>query len=341
MHRIFIHHRSPHHSSHSGYAKLLAYIDGKVIDGKEAKVPYKLSKYFSSRKSNKAGNYDSSSVNKDLELFKTLQGHANENTIIHYLNAERDIRYNLKFKKKSSAVKFVATFHKPPSVLKDRITNTKYLKKLDAAICVGENQVSFIKDWLGLDNVVYIPHGVDTDFFVPDATAQKEHSILVVGQHLRDFEMINKTIPKFLDYDKSLKIIVVGIPSALKKVIEHNSVVKKSGVDDQHLKRLYQTSKLLFLPLEDVTACNSILEAMACGLPIVTNKVGGNETYLEGTQSCFENDLDLLVEEVIRLLKDDTLQKEKGQRLREKAMEYDWKTIAQQIEDFHKKILSI
>jgi glycosyltransferase involved in cell wall biosynthesis len=307
MHRIFIHHRSSHHSSHSGYARLLSYIKGNIIDGNKTPIPYKISKFISSNLSAKAGNYDSLSLNKEWELYTSLRHKKHNKSIVHYLNAERDIRYNLKFKKKSSDVKFVATFHKPPSVLENRITNTNYLKKLDAAICVGENQVSFIKNWLGLDNVIYIPHGVDTDFFVPDATAQKEHSILIVGQHLRDFEMINKAIPKFLDYDKSLKIRVIGIPSALKKVIEHKSVVKQSGVDDQHLKRLYQTSKLLFLPLEDVTACNSILEAMACGLPIVTNKVGGNKTYLEGTQSCFENDPDLLVEEVIRLLKDETL----------------------------------
>ena len=223
MHKIFIHHRSRHHSSHSGYAKLLDYMDAKIVDGLETGMPYKLSKLISSNISTTAGIYDSQSVNKEVELFKMLRSNSKEKTLVHYLNAERDIRYNLKFKKKYPDTKFVATFHKPPAILKEKITNTKYLKKLDAAVCVGENQVDFIKDRLGLEQVQYIPHGVDTHFFKPDDSLEKENCILFVGQHLRDFEALNWAIPKFEKFDPSLNIKVVGIPSALKKVQENKT----------------------------------------------------------------------------------------------------------------------
>ncbi|MFD0933327.1 glycosyltransferase family 4 protein [Psychroflexus salinarum] len=340
MHKLFVHHRSPHHSSYSGYAKLLAYMEGKVIDGKDSKLPYKLSKYFSSRTSNEAGNYDSSSVQKELELFKSLKKTSKDKCLVHYLNAERDIRYNLKFKKNYPNTKFLATFHKPPSVLKERITETKYLRKLDAAICVGSNQVEFIKEWLGIDQVSYIPHGVDTEFFKPYPDVEKEHCILFVGQHLRDFEVLNWAIPKFQAYDKTLKIKVVGMPFALKKVKDSKNIIKLSGVGDEDLKRLYQTSKLMFLPLQDGTACNSILEAMACGLPIVTNAVGGNNAYLEGTHSCFENNAEVLFQEVINLLEDEKQGETKSILLREKALDLDWKVVAKQIGEFHKSVHS-
>ena len=340
MRKIFIHHRSGHHSSHSGYAKLLDYMEAKIVDGLKTSIPYKLSKFISVKISATAGNYDSQSFNKEVELFKSLKNSSQEKSIVHYLNGERDVRYNLQFKKNYPSTKFVATFHKPPSVLKEKITNLKYLNKLDAAVCVGKNQVDFIKSWLDLEQVQYIPHGVDTNFFKPNESLEKEHCILFVGQHLRDFETLNWVIPKFEKFDPNLKIKVVGIPSALKKIQENKNVIKLSGIDDNTLKRLYLTSKLLFLPLIDGTACNSILEAMACGLPIVTNKVGGSEAYLKGTHSCFENDREILYQQAINLLEDSEKQKIQSFKVREKTQEYDWRQVAKQIENFHQKVIT-
>lgn len=338
MHKIFIRHRSKHHSSYSGYAKLLEYVDAEIIDGHQTKLPFKLAKWFSDQIPTTSGNYDSQSAKKEVELFNTLKANSNKKSIVHYLNGERDVRYNLRFKKKFSNTKFVATFHKPPNVLKDKITNLKYLKKLDAAVCVGANQVDFIKNWLKLDNVEYIPHGVDINYFKPDANLEKEHCILFVGQHLRDFETLNWVIPKFLKYDKNLKVKVVGTTFALKKVNTAENVVKLSDVDDSQLRHLYQSSKLLFLPLKGGTACNSILEAMACGLPIVTNKIGGNEAYLQETNSCFENNPETLLSETINLIEDEAKQNANSLLLRKRALEYDWTIIADKINKFHVKL---
>jgi glycosyltransferase involved in cell wall biosynthesis len=152
---------------------------------------------------------------------------------------------------------------------------------------------------------------------------------------------LNWVIPKFLAYDKSLKIKVVGMPFALKKVTDAKNVIKLTGVNDTELLHLYQTSKVLFLPLVDGTACNSILEAMACGQPIVTNKVGGNEAYLEGTNSCFENDKEILFQEVINLLEDEKKQRSHSLKLREKALDYEWTVVAEKMESFHNKISTL
>ena len=56
-------------------------------------------------------------------------------------------------------------------------------------------KLSFIKNDLKIKNVKCIPHGIDTEYFCPNKLIENKkknvHSILFVGQHLRDFELFN------------------------------------------------------------------------------------------------------------------------------------------------------
>jgi len=245
------------------------------------------------------------------------------------------------FKRKFPNTKFCATFHKPPEILKQAIPNPVILQQLDGAIAVGANQVEFLKKWLQIENVAYILHGVDTNFFVPDSSQKKQNTLLFVGQHLRNFDTFNKTVPKLAENIPDLKVNVVIHPAYKNKIKPHNSITVLTNIKDDALRELYQKATLLYLPLLDSTACNSILEAMACGLPIVTSRVGGNMAYLEGTSNVLiePKNLERFVRETTALLNDKQGLIKKEKLSRQKAEELDWKNVANNISEFYKKLL--
>ncbi|TQD33816.1 glycosyltransferase family 4 protein [Haloflavibacter putidus] len=345
MNTIFIHHRSAHHAKNSGYSRLLDYFpNAKKIYGLES-MSYKLAKTISRLSSKKAGLYDSSSVMKEYELYKSLQSAKKENVTIHYLNAERDIRYITKLYAGKKNFNFVGTFHRPPAILAQRIKNLNYLKQLDAAVTVGKNQVAFLQEWLNIEQVEYIPHGVDVNFFRPleDSSSRSFKKMLFVGKHLRDFDILNKTIKALLPNKKDLYLDVVVGKSYTKFIEKHERVTFYSNLNDLELKRKYQEADLLLLPLKDATACNSILEALACGKPIITSNVGGIPEYLNKTDNilCPPNDADAFVANSLELLYNDSKLSQLAIQSREKSLDYAWDKVALQIESFHNKTISI
>src|SRR5690606_11933299 len=168
MKKIIVHHRSSHHSRRSGYTKLIDYLeDVEVISGEKSILTDSMARFIKNKQSGKFGFYNSASAKKNEELFRKLMFSTTKNTLVHYLNGERDIRQVVSYFKN---VQSVATFHKPQAVLEQIITDTRYLKKLNGAIAVGSNQVEFLNNWLDTDRVAYIPHGIDTTYFVPNVT---------------------------------------------------------------------------------------------------------------------------------------------------------------------------
>lgn len=335
---IIVHHRSKHHASNSGYGRLPDYLDAQIIHG-NIRFPYRIAKFLTSFYSKNKGFFIVSSVLKLIELYQLLNKTKGQKSIVHFLNGERDIRHLGFLKRRFPNTFFCATFHKPPKVLKKTISDVSTLKKLDGVIAVGNNQVEFLKSWLQLDNVVYIPHGVDTRFFIADELKKQINTLLFVGQHLRDFDTFNYCIPKIAKKINNLKVHVVIKKEYIKKINPHKMITIQSGISDSALRTLYQKSNLLFLPLLDVTACNSILEAMSCGLPIVTTDVGGNSSYLEGTDALLapSGSHSLLIKMTVELLKNVDRLNISGSLSRDKSFVYDWSEVVKQLENFYKK----
>jgi len=334
-----IHHRSPHHAERSGYSRLSDFMEVQPVYG-ATRFPYRLAKLISSFHAQNKGIYNTRSVLKEWELFSEMKRKNKIPQVIHYLNAERDVRHIVKNRQYFSNTTFCGTFHKPPEVLKNTIANTSVLKNFHGAIAVGINQVDFLKEWLQNDNIQFIPHGIDTSFFRPSDEPLEEKNILFVGQHLRDFETFNESIKVILLKDQDVRVDVVLNKAYAKNIISNTRIRIHSGVNDLELLALYQKATLLFLPLHDVTACNSILESLSCGLPIITSDIGGNSEYLKGTENILvpKQDTEACISALSEVLNDHDKILKIGLSSREKALEYDWKIISKQILDFYLKL---
>jgi phosphatidylinositol alpha-mannosyltransferase len=82
---------------------------------------------------------------------------------------------------------------------------------------------------------------------------------------------------------------------------------------------------------------------MAVGKPIVASNIEGYASVLtHGVEGLLvpPKDTEKLAQALISLMRDKSLRQEMGTKGRLKAMEYDWKYIAQRVLDYYHKLLS-
>lgn len=171
---------------------------------------------------------------------------------------------------------FLATFHQPPDCLKKMIRPT-VASGLHRILTVSPTQNGFFSAG-GIRKVTTVRHGVDTDFFSPgrQSSVGGPFTLLTVGRWMRDFDAVLKTA-RILKADPGFRFHLVSPGVALNKVPANVHV--SSDISDAELRHLYQVSSMLFLPLHDATANNTLLEAAACGLPILTTDLPSVRFY--------------------------------------------------------------
>jgi hypothetical protein len=188
------------------------------------------------------------------------------NQVFHFIYAENTYKWLHHFKGQTN--KIVCTFHQPASYF---IGDPKWLNRLkliDSVILMTEKDVILFKEWTGKDNVFFIPHGVNTDFFFFNPLVTKDQSVLMVGNWLRDFELARSI---FLTLNKEMPTLKIRIVTSSHNYcfFEDINCELYTNIPDFELRNLYQKSSIVFFPLIKYTANNAILEAASCGCNII------------------------------------------------------------------------
>lgn len=187
--------------------------------------------------------------------------------------------------------------HQPPAWWRMYGVDGKVLSGVDLVIALSRQAQSFLQQHTGHANVHFVPHGVDVDFFSPGEASRSlpddgPVEVLFCGQWLRDFRQLTDTLA-LLEYAPARFEFHLVVPKFARnfeqhyRLAQHGNVHWHAGLSDAELRARYRSAHLMFLPLIDATANNSVLEAMSAGLPLLVSKVGGVGDYVEEGNGTF------------------------------------------------------
>jgi len=264
--------------------------------------------------------------------------------MIHLAVADISIAVIPKIKALFPSTPLVGTVHLPPANWSRQPKEVwAALGALDALVVLSNEQKRFFVRELPTANPVFIPHGVNCRYFVPRPIKSDEQTkpvrVIFVGTHLRDLNALAHSVSVVLKGHPSICFDLV-LPSDLRPSTlvdlnrrAPNRVIFHDRVSSSSLLKLYQGADLALLPLKDATANNSILEAFACGLPVITTDVGGTRDYVSDESALLVpfGNTSMYSELLMSLVADRKRLRRMGIAARERAEELSWERIARQM----------
>jgi glycosyltransferase involved in cell wall biosynthesis len=331
---IFLSNKIPWFGTHTGYQQLPRYMQKvvpltRVIAAKNCFRERVLGKAYSFYRGWQQRNQPDAAAE-----WRFLHANSVPDPVKHVLHFEDHFMF---FDQWTKAPRdFVATLHIPPSQWSRE--EREGLKRLSSGIVLYQRELDFFESHVGKGRVKFIRHGVDIEFFRARATPPEPTRILFSGHYLRNIPMLARVIRKLALRHANIEFHLL-VPESFRhldgfaELKNVPQVIWRQKLDDEELRYLICNSWLVLLPMNDSGANTAVVEALACGTPIVTTDVGGIRDYGGGTVFPIvkNDDDDAMIDLVEEYLAHPSRREEVSRASREFAVkELAWPLIAAQ-----------
>lgn len=204
-----------------------------------------------------------------------------------------------------------------------------------------------------LQQIEVIANGVDTKGFQPrrdDRRREGPLRILAVSRLIerKGLDILIRALPEILKHRHvSLRIVGGGnLKDQLRSLAADlgvaDAVTLTGYVPHERLPEIYNDADLFVLPSHAEGMSNALLEAMACGLPVIATDTGGSSALL--------HDNGLVVEEntpsdwsraILAMTSDKTAMRDMAEASRAISRKYSWGGVAQKYLDIYLDVAKI
>ena len=200
-----------------------------------------------------------------------------------------------------------------------------------------------------------ITNGIDIEEFfpAPDKKEADRFTIICVSRvtprkGIRFLIQAFNILSRRYDY---IRLVIVGDGNErasledLVQALELKEKVLFTGpVLHEKVLEYYQKANIFALPSMNEGMSNTMLEALACGLPLVATDTGGTRELIEEGQNGFivkMKESHDLAEKIEKFLLNRNLEKEMGRKSREIAKKFAWSVVANKYIDLYDKTIRL
>ena len=225
--------RYSHHSPHSGYSRLAEYgvaqNSGKIIT-----VSKPLSRKIIRERilwwlAKGTPGYNRASMAAELKVAQYML--MERGYIYHYLYGETTYRYT-GYLNNFKHNRLIATFHLPPTGIREAVQIDSHLRRLSGVICLGTNQQEYFSSILDKDRVFFSPLGLDTEYFTPpvDFETRNPNLCLFVGENYRDFPTFRGLLELVAYKYPEIQFVAVLPSRSFELIGHHPNLSLRSGI---------------------------------------------------------------------------------------------------------------
>ncbi len=227
---------------------------------------------------------------------------------------------------------------------------SKLIGRLSARIAVSPAAESFVSRYFPGDYRI-IPNGVDIETFSPHGTDLRESLgldrqgmvFLFVGRNepRKGLAIALKAFKRFRSSGRKAWMLVVGTDDVPEK---EDGVLPMGVVGEEELPSVYRTADLLLAPSLGGESFGMILvEAMACGVPVIASDIPGYRYVLAdgiGGRLVPPGDVDALLRSMEELATDPLLRRDMAVDALERAKQFSWAWVSQLVEEVYREAVA-
>ena len=192
----------------------------------------------------------------------------------------------------------------------------------------------------------YIPNAIEIDSLPVDINQKYEKQIIFVGRLSKE-KGIQSLIRLSEILPKNIHLVIVGsgpLENEIKKTAKDHSNIDFLGyLPKNKVIPLIRGSFALIQPSLVEGISSTMLEAMACKIPIIASDVGGNKELIINNENGFlvnPESIDEINKKIIILSENKTLVKNFGQKSSELVKNFEWSSIGKKYIQLYKSLLS-